>query len=140
MFSGPENMSHFITISSKDCLDIFRENNALNFIVQFDPAYEFRGKWVVSLIELFGLEAESDCVLDICAYILDTDPRHSQIQRLRRVFLKKHETKVDFPHLIYVNLNSQRIWRMRIFIKQVEGIVKRGENVYMTLHFMQRSM
>ena len=133
-------MSRYIDISLTDSVHIFENNNPLDFTVQFDPPHEFPEQWSVSLIEVYGLEAETDCVLDICANIVDIEPKYSQIQRLRRVFLKKGESKIDFPHLIYVNLNRQRVWRLRIFIDDIEGKIKKGRNVFMKLHFKQNSM
>ncbi len=130
-------------LSSRDSVDIRKNNDPSDFWIQLPKSYDLEGHWSCCLKEIsltLDFTPKSSRLYVCCDVIEDSYVRDSLLPILRNVevgSLYKKYKRIEYNRPIYVNVKSQSFQRIRLYLRDenLNPVQFSSNDLHCVLHF-----
>ena len=125
---------HYLYVSSKDSSNIYPNNNAYDFWIEFPHTFSLPGVWEIAVLELYFSTPNPHDVCLLCD-ACDVSYINNSYRPVLR-YIHSNTSHIIFNHPIYVKVSRDKLERLHFYILRGEGspLSFSSETLKCTLH------
>ena len=138
----------YVYLSSKDSLDLRKNNNPSDFWIQFNKTYTLDGHWVCALKQVTltcNFTSRAKRLYLCCDIVKESYVRNRTVPVLRNIEIENRYKKIKtdtFEDDIYLPVNVSHLSSIRLFIldEELQPVTFDTNDLHCVLHFKQHGL